>query len=49
LRKDYEAPKLKVLGSLQELTQQKFNKVGGSTDAYSTEQNQLVGSVVPFP
>ncbi len=47
MKRSYEAPAIRELGSLQELTQQGFNKIGFSHDMYSTEQNQLVGSIVP--
>ena len=46
---EYEAPAIRELGSLQDLTQQHYNKIGNSTDMYSTEQNQLTGSLVPAP
>jgi hypothetical protein len=43
----YQKPEVKDFGSLQDLTQQTFNKIGQATDVYSTAQNQLVGSIVP--
>ena len=41
----YEAPKLVELGSLEELTEQLFNKVGGTPDGHG----QIVGSLINFP
>lgn len=49
MKKPYEAPAITELGSLVNLTQQKYNKVGQSSDMYSTQQNGLVGSLVPIP
>lgn len=49
MKRPYGAPAITVLGSLTDITRQQFNKIGQSTDAYSTEQNNLVGSVVPIP
>jgi hypothetical protein len=45
---EYEAPKLRELGSLEELTEQQFNKVGQTPDGFVTNPN-IVGSVVPVP
>jgi hypothetical protein len=50
MKKPYESPKLRELGTLQELTQQQYNKVGNATDMYSQEtNNEVVGSVIPLP
>jgi hypothetical protein len=49
VKKDYEAPAIRDLGSLTELTQQQFNKVGATSDLISTVSNQIVGSLVGFP
>ena len=48
MKKEYEAPKISELGSLRELTQQHFNKVGFTVDSIS-QQSQVVGSMVPVP
>jgi len=46
----YEPPVVSDLGSLQELTEQQFNKVGGTPDIYTTVTNGIVvGSLVPYP
>jgi hypothetical protein len=45
MRKSYSAPVVRTIGSLAELTQ-KNNKIGFSTDAFSSETG-LVGSIVP--
>ena len=47
MKKDYEPPTIRELGSLVELTSQLFNKVGPNPDTYSTNP-EIVGSVVPF-
>lgn len=50
MKKEYEPPTIRELGSLQELTQQHYNKVGASPDMYSAETNNaVVGSVIPVP
>jgi hypothetical protein len=46
VKKEYDAPAIRVLGSLEELTQQSFNKVGHASDVFSTLSNQIVGSLV---
>jgi len=44
----YEAPVLRDLGSLKDLTAQQFNKVGKKPDIYTVETNDIViGSLVP--
>jgi hypothetical protein len=43
---DYSAPELRRLGTVQELTLQKFNKSGGSTDAICPG---VLGSLIPWP
>ena len=43
----YQKPEVRDFGSLADLTEQGFNKIGHTSDVYSTAQNQLVGSVVP--
>jgi hypothetical protein len=49
-KKEYETPRIREVGSLQQLTQQQYNKVGFSTDIYSQQSNnEVVGSMVPVP
>ena len=46
----YEAPRLSELGSIRELTQQQFNKVGSSPDMYTPATAGIViGSLVNPP
>ena len=48
MKKSYEAPNVVVLGSLEELTEQPFNKVGTAPDAFTFITNgQVIGSLVP--
>ena len=48
MKKDYDAPMIRELGSLQELTQQPFNKVGNANDVFSGLTNPgLIGSLTP--
>jgi hypothetical protein len=47
-RREYVAPELHDLGSLQDLTAQLYNKIGPTPDTYSTNPD-IVGSVVQFP
>ncbi len=50
MKKDYEAPTIRELGSLAELTSQSFNKVGSASDAFSQlTNNQVIGSLVNAP
>lgn len=50
MKTEYEAPVIRELGSLQELTQQVYNKVGSNPDMYTSETNgAIVGSVIPVP
>lgn len=50
MTKDYEAPAVKDLGSLTELTAQSFNKVGSNPDAFTVITNGIViGSLVSSP
>jgi len=49
MKKEYEAPTIRELGSLQPLTLG-FNKVGTSPDIYTGEtQGAVIGSLVPAP
>jgi hypothetical protein len=44
----YEPPIVRDLGTLHQLTQQQFNKIGHSPDFYTViTNNQVIGSVVP--
>ena len=46
----YEAPTVKDLGSLRDLTQQSFNKVGTTPDSFTAITNGIViGSLVNSP
>lgn len=48
-RRGYEAPVLRELGSLAELTEQSMNKIGGTPDIYTVITNGVVvGSLVPY-
>lgn len=48
MRTHYEAPAIRELGSLAELTQAPFNKTGKSTDIYTQlTSGAVVGSLVP--
>jgi hypothetical protein len=48
MSKDYKAPTVTTLGTVQQLTEQKFNKVGDTSDSFSPT-TPLVGSLVPAP
>ena len=46
----YETPAIQELGSLRDLTQQTFNKVGGTPDSFTAiTGGAVVGSLVPTP
>jgi hypothetical protein len=46
----YESPKIVRLGSVHELTQQTFNKVGTASDVFTQlTSGQVVGSLVNSP
>jgi hypothetical protein len=48
--KTYEKPALRDVGTLEDLTQQTFNKVGTTSDAFTTITNGIViGSLVSSP
>ena len=50
MAKDYEAPAVKDLGSLTDLTAQSFNKVGSTPDSFTAITNGVViGSLVSSP
>ncbi|MFL5780462.1 MAG: lasso RiPP family leader peptide-containing protein [Thermoleophilaceae bacterium] len=47
---DYEAPAVRDLGSLTELTAQTFNKVGTTPDTFTQITNgAVIGSLVSSP
>ena len=45
--KPYTPPTVKTLGSVQDLTEQLFNKIGSTPDGQSTNP-AIVGSVTPI-
>jgi hypothetical protein len=48
MSKQYEAPVLREMGSLKDLTRGNFNKVGQANDIYSQLTNGIViGSLTP--
>ena len=48
--KQYEPPTLRELGSIRELTQQHFNKIGSTPDAFTvTTAGVVIGSLVSVP
>ena len=49
MKKDYEAPTIRELGSLAQLTAQPYNKVGANPDTYSQVTPEVIGSLVPAP
>ena len=50
MSRNYEAPKLRELGSLEKLTEQTFNKVGSTPDSFTAiTGGVVVGSLVPTP
>lgn len=46
---NYETPVLTDLGSLTELTEQSFNKVGSDPDTFSAIVPTIVGSITGAP
>ena len=45
---NYEPPAVRDIGTLAQLTEQQFNKVGHSPDIYTTiTNNQVSGSLTP--
>ncbi len=46
---EFVQPAVTDLGTLRDMTQQQFNKIGSAVDVHSTPENQLVGSLVPAP
>lgn len=50
MTKSYEAPTVKDLGSLRDLTQQSFNKVGSTPDTFTAITNgTVIGSLTSSP
>ncbi len=49
MKKDYEAPVIRELGTLAELTNQCYNKIGQTPDAFSGQNPNVIGSLVPVP
>ena len=50
MAKNYEKPVLREIGSLEEMTEQTFNKVGSTADAFTAITNGVViGSLVTSP
>ena len=49
MKKQYEAPEIRELGSLKELTQQSFNKVGRGSDMFGQVANSVVISSLVGP
>lgn len=46
MKKRYEAPELRELGTLEDLTLQQFNKIGRATDVFTQlTNNQAIGSL----
>ena len=44
----YEPPSVRDIGTLVQLTEQQFNKIGHTPDVYTTiTNNQVIGSLVP--
>jgi hypothetical protein len=50
MAKTYEKPTLRELGSVEEMTEQTFNKVGTTSDAFTVITNGIViGSLITSP
>ena len=47
--KTYVAPRVKDLGSLQQMTAQSMNKVGPTPDVLTQINPDVIGSFTPFP
>lgn len=49
-RRGYRAPEITEFGSVEEITEQQFNKEGLSTDQYTDDTNgEVVGSLSEYP
>ena len=44
---EYEAPEVRDLGSLTEMTQQSFNKIGLTPDILTSVNENVIGSFTP--
>ena len=49
MENNYRAPKLEVIGSVHELTQQQLDKVGSVSDIFTPAIPQLDGTIIPDP
>jgi hypothetical protein len=49
MRKEYEAPEIRELGSFDGLTLQDFNKCGPNSDNPQNQAQNIIGSLVPVP
>jgi hypothetical protein len=49
MTESYEAPLVRELGSIEQLTEQNLNKVGPNPDTLSAINPNVVGSFVPAP
>jgi hypothetical protein len=48
MRETYEKPVLRDVGTLEELTQQQFNKIGTTPDVLTAVNENVVGSFSPI-
>jgi hypothetical protein len=49
-RRVYETPELREIGSIEQLTEQKVNKVGSVSDTFTAlTDGAVIGSIVPAP
>ena len=46
--KPYEPPVVREIGSLKDLTQQSFNKIGTSPDVLTAVNEAVIGSFTPI-
>jgi hypothetical protein len=49
LSKPYQPPAVETVGTVAELTEQLFNKVGNDADTFTPAIPQVVGSLTPPP
>lgn len=50
MKREYTAPKFDELGSLHQLTEQTFNKVGSTPDTFTAITNgAVIGSLINSP
>jgi hypothetical protein len=46
----YESPKLREIGSIEQLTEQKVNKIGSVSDTFTAlTDGDVIGSIIPAP